>query len=155
MAGYDWTKGMSNNAVNAYENGEKPLSKWTKSEILETISELGWNADLFKGFKVSDLKEVLLEESSWHHTSKFFNETSFYQISPYMFEEKALAELKGENYIDEGEWCDDAFLTYNGEFCSWKRRISKDTILIELGNILHKEIKIVKISEVKKYENQN
>lgn len=155
MAGYDWKNGMSNNAVDAYENGEKPLSKWNKTEILNAISELGWNADLFKGFKVSDLKEVLLEESSWHHTSKFFNETSFYQISPYMFEEKALAILNGEKYIDEGDWCDDMFLNYNGEFAVWKRRISKDTILIELGNILNKEEKIVKISEVKQYENQN
>ena len=36
MAGYNGFS-MSNNAVEAYENGEKPLSKWRKSDILETI----------------------------------------------------------------------------------------------------------------------
>jgi len=29
MSGYDGYS-MSNNAVDAYENGEKPISKWTK-----------------------------------------------------------------------------------------------------------------------------
>ena len=29
---------MSNNAVEAYENGERPLSRWRKSDILEAIS---------------------------------------------------------------------------------------------------------------------
>lgn len=33
MAGYNGFS-MSNNAVAAYEDGEKPLSKWTKANIL-------------------------------------------------------------------------------------------------------------------------
>ena len=38
MAGYNgWS--MSNNAIEAYENGEKPLSKWTKTDIFEAIEE--------------------------------------------------------------------------------------------------------------------
>ena len=38
MAGYNgWS--MSNNAVEAYANGEKPLSKWSKADILEAIEE--------------------------------------------------------------------------------------------------------------------
>lgn len=37
MAGYNGYS-MSNNAVAAYQNGEKPLSKWTKKEILNQIS---------------------------------------------------------------------------------------------------------------------
>ena len=36
MAGYNGYS-MSNNAVSAYDNGEKPLSKWRKSDILEEI----------------------------------------------------------------------------------------------------------------------
>jgi hypothetical protein len=36
MAGYNgWS--MSNNAVDAYENGEMPLSKWNKEAILDAI----------------------------------------------------------------------------------------------------------------------
>ena len=37
MSGY-YGYSMSNNAVEAYENGERPLSKWRKSDILEAIS---------------------------------------------------------------------------------------------------------------------
>ena len=38
MAGYNgWS--MSNNAVAAYEDGEKPLSKWTKADIFDAIKE--------------------------------------------------------------------------------------------------------------------
>lgn len=36
MAGYSGYS-MSNNAVAAYENGEKPLSKWKKADILEAV----------------------------------------------------------------------------------------------------------------------
>lgn len=35
MAGY-YGYSMSNNAVEAYENGEMPISKWTKKEIVGT-----------------------------------------------------------------------------------------------------------------------
>ena len=36
MAGYHgWS--MSNNAILAYENDEKPLSSWTKDDILDAI----------------------------------------------------------------------------------------------------------------------
>ena len=34
MAGYDYYAGMSNNAVYAYEDGRKPLSKFTKSDLI-------------------------------------------------------------------------------------------------------------------------
>lgn len=37
MAGYNGYS-MSNNAVAAYQDGEKPLSKWTKKEILNRIA---------------------------------------------------------------------------------------------------------------------
>ncbi len=36
MAGY-YKYSMSNNAVKAYKQGEKPLSKWTKTEILSNV----------------------------------------------------------------------------------------------------------------------
>ena len=37
MSGYKGYS-MSNNAVAAYSGGKKPMSKWTKSEILATLS---------------------------------------------------------------------------------------------------------------------
>lgn len=38
MAGYH-NYSMSNNAVQAYNTGEKPLSKWTKAVIIEALLE--------------------------------------------------------------------------------------------------------------------
>lgn len=52
MAGY-YNYSMSNNAVSAYADGEKPLSKWTKSEIIETLVSEGVSSekiDLIKSF---------------------------------------------------------------------------------------------------------
>ena len=96
MAGYDWKNGMSNNAVDAYENGEKPISKWTKSVILEEIENMGWNAENFRKYKVSELRRNLLEKSSWHHTSKFFNQTVFYALEEDLTEDEAIKRLLEE-----------------------------------------------------------
>lgn len=85
MAGYDGCS-MSNNARSAYACGEKPISKWTKTEILEAIkeiaeeNELNFDFDLLKKVSVKVLKSELLVKSSWHHTSKFYNCTDFYSL---------------------------------------------------------------------------
>ena len=72
---------MSNRAVEAYSNGEKPLSKWTKAEIISAVSELDpVKAELLKSVKALTLKEKVLCYSSWHHTSNRYNETKFYCI---------------------------------------------------------------------------
>lgn len=83
---------MSNRAIDAYENGEMPLSKWTKEQILNAIDNYKKESDdptvhLFYSVfyelakvKASVLKAHLLLKSSWHHTSKFCNCTDFYSI---------------------------------------------------------------------------
>lgn len=68
---------MSNNAVAAYNNGQKPLSKFTKEDA-EALSELTgkkWTLKEVKDF-VKDYGEV-----GYHHTSKFYNKTNFYSIA--------------------------------------------------------------------------
>lgn len=76
---------MSKNAVAAYEQGEKPKSKWTKAAMLSAIEEMcetvgvKFTAEKLKGFSKSDLFEKFFYESSWHHTSKFCNITYFYE----------------------------------------------------------------------------
>lgn len=95
MAGYNGYS-MSNNAVAAYENGEKPLSKWTKKEILNQIEqreeiELNCSFELLKKLSLKALKENCLWCSSWHHTSNYFNETNFYDL-----DEEKIAELTDE-----------------------------------------------------------
>lgn len=86
MAGYNGYS-MSNNAVMAYSNGEKPLSKWTRSAILTAIVGMIMDGDLpeeiiadVDGAKTATLKEFLVP-TSWHHTSSHYNRTTFYMLS--------------------------------------------------------------------------
>lgn len=84
---------MSERAKIAYDNGEKPLSKWNKENIIEEFYDYvtEFNSDyadevdkltpsLNKLFK-KELIDLLLERSSWHHTGKFAKETDFYYYS--------------------------------------------------------------------------
>lgn len=85
QAGYDGYS-MSNNARDAYDSGEMPLSKWTKSEIMDGIEQilkdnnlLKYKAELQK-LPLTTLKDKFLIRTSWHHTSKTYNKTDFYSI---------------------------------------------------------------------------
>lgn len=66
---------MSKRATEAYGNGEKPLSRWTKKEMLEWIDD-----ERIRKYPLSVLKSYFLRMSSWHHTSRFANSTDFYSI---------------------------------------------------------------------------
>ena len=88
MAGYDGYS-MSNNAREAYEEGEMPLSKWTKTAILEALeeaiekNEIILKCDIAKLKKepVKILKDLCLKRSSWHHTGYHYNRTDFYFLN--------------------------------------------------------------------------
>lgn len=105
MSGYNGFS-MSNNAVDAYESGEKPLSKWTKFEILHSIKEMISNGDielkiefeLLNKIKVKQLKTFFLKKSSWHHTSSRYNKTDFYDLDTNYIEN--LTEDKVKSLID-------------------------------------------------------
>lgn len=76
MAGYK-NRSMSNNAITAYESGERPLSKWTFEDFCEEVeSETDVRIKRVKGGY-----KQFLKYSSWHHTSKFYNQTDFYNIN--------------------------------------------------------------------------
>lgn len=87
MAGY-FGYSMSNNAVDAYESGEKPRSKWTKAAILNAIEaevlngtlSLQCNIEKLKQAPLSFLRTKALQYASWHHTSKYFNGTDFFAL---------------------------------------------------------------------------
>lgn len=87
MAGYNGYS-MSNNAVAAYESGEKPLSQWTKGDIISDIERLvsakeidiSFDISNLKKVPVSMLKDVCLKQKSWHHTSEYYNRTNFYSL---------------------------------------------------------------------------
>lgn len=84
MAGYYKNK-MSNNAITAYCDGKKPLSKWTKSEILTGIAEILENEEIektlaFEKLTKKELQEHFLRRAEWHHTGAFYNVTQFYEL---------------------------------------------------------------------------
>ena len=82
-AGYHG-KSMSNNAVLAYEHGEKPYSKWTKRIILSEINELIEDEDIpdypYRKLNLETLRHFFLKRTSWHHTGSLYNETNFYSL---------------------------------------------------------------------------
>lgn len=99
MAGYD-NYSMSNNAVEAYQTGEKPKSKWTKKEIIEELrdqsEDLKVDINTLEKLPVSTLREIALVQSSWHHTSSHFNRTDFYMVDALRIEEEDLKIEKKE-----------------------------------------------------------
>lgn len=68
---------MSVRAMEAYESGEMPRSKWTKQAILDCYSEKMQKE--LKKFNLETLRNNCLRYSSWHHTGKMLNETDFYE----------------------------------------------------------------------------
>lgn len=92
---------MSVRAVQAYEDGDRPKSKWTKKEILSRIEYKNYNftKEAINKMPVKILKEQLLTRTSWHHTGKFLNKTEFYNIDYDYLDE--LTNEKIENIIKE------------------------------------------------------
>ena len=75
---------MSNNALAAYSGGLRPISKWTKKDLINQV--LGYENCVFsradlESCSLQALKHYLLQYEEWHHTSKHFNRTSFYGIN--------------------------------------------------------------------------
>lgn len=100
MAGY-FGFSMSNNAVEAYENGQRPLSRWTKGDILDEVKyileddpKLDAKLCLLKYFSVKNLKDFLLVDCGWHHTSKYYNETEFWEIDKDKLHELTISDIE-------------------------------------------------------------
>lgn len=103
-SGYNgWS--MSNRAVEAYENGERPLSKWSKKAILEQVEFIIDDEEIKISFELANLAKLtkdelfwlLLDLSSWHHTGKYCNETDFYRVEQTKIEELTNSDI--ENII--------------------------------------------------------
>ena len=144
MAGYNGFS-MSNNAVDAYNNGEKPLSKWTKADILEAISEyaeendLKINMDLLKKVSVKVMKSKFLRKSSWHHTSLMYNRTDFYSLDESEADELTdeKVNLLIEKSKQEEEKVEEAVETWECEYLVWSgsRKHPKATEERAIGEI--------------------
>lgn len=78
--GYLSNRSMSVNAAIAYENGERPISKWRKDDILNGLGrELVATLNLDR-YPAAFLKEMYLQPVAWHHTSRHYNVTDFYAL---------------------------------------------------------------------------
>ena len=83
-SGYDGYS-MSVRAKEAYANEEMPITKWTKTAIIEQLEGIETDEVIVEAAKrlhVDELRNLFLFKSSWHHTSKCFNETDFYSVDP-------------------------------------------------------------------------
>lgn len=94
---------MSNNAVDSYKRGKKPLSKWSRQDIIDRIKMYDEDkVEMFKDVPTSVLK-TLLSSEEWHHTSNHFNKTDFYDIDVDKIEEMTTDKLKQLVAKDLGE----------------------------------------------------
>jgi hypothetical protein len=99
MAGYIGCK-MSKNAANAYLAGKKPISKWTKKDILAEVQEYlegdplkSQKLALFQKCRLGVLKNKLLRSSEWHHTSAYYLKTDFYAVDEDIVTEITVLDL--------------------------------------------------------------
>lgn len=95
MAGYDWSKGKSNNAVWAEEEeGMRPKSKITAKWLREggITEKVGFVKFLIKADRIM--------ATEWHHTSKYFNETSYYSTEDIAEQLENLSPIWREIYAD-------------------------------------------------------
>lgn len=140
MAGYNGYS-MSNNAVDAYENGEKPLSRWTKKDIISAIEEeafLKCSLEKLKKTPLRALKGLCLHCTSWHHTSSHYNRTDFYSLNISYIESLTDDDLDriveyykpGEDEEPTEEIWECAFLEWSGT-----RKHPKATEIIEIGTV--------------------
>lgn len=82
MTGYKGYS-MSNNAIEAYNSGERPISKWTKTDILQVLKRSDIpksQLDLVGKMPLKSMRDYGLRRSSWHHTSSHYNKTDFYVV---------------------------------------------------------------------------
>lgn len=113
MAGYRGSS-MSNNAVSAYADGEKPISNRSESDVISAIAdELGVNES---DIKLKYPYRYYLKKTSWHHTSSKYNKTDFYSVS-FDDEDIILTDTAEMNRIDnEIKAVSDDIDTYKSEY---------------------------------------
>ena len=120
--GYDWTRGMSNRAVMAYEAGERPLSRWTKDLVKSEVEKMAGRdvARILMELPLKDLKDALLYNSSYHHTGRYFNRTDFYSINEDV---ASLTEEQARQFVDDYKAYTKALDDYSKAYTENARRI--------------------------------
>lgn len=143
---------MSERAVMAYEDGEKPLSKWTKSDIVELVLEKrnDFEEKELNKYNKESLK-AFLTCSSWHHTGSYFNNTDFYSLDEDFIElskdeivevlNNRMSESKKAKEAKKEEKLQKCFITY----VEWEgtrkhpKAVDREAYGIIKGNWVHTE----------------
>lgn len=139
MSGY-YGYSMSNNAVAAYLDGEKPLSKWTKKEIISRVEdecEINFPIEKLKKVPLAKLKEICLRKSSWHHTSSYYNDTNFYDIDVSGVENLTESDIDVLLECKKPEIREEKAEKWLCEFLEWSgtRNHPKATKIREVGEV--------------------
>lgn len=90
-------------ASEARQEGQKPLSKWTKKAIIEAMRANGAPEELLRKAEAQPLwvlQQSVLSKTSWHHTGPNYQKTDFYGINDDYSDEKLGASWVSER-IDE------------------------------------------------------
>lgn len=88
-------KRMSERAFNAYQEGAKPLSKWTKKDIIDLVKEVRPElVEKLSKVRKEELAKVCLIQTSWHHTGSFYNQTDFYEFDSDRVLELEVSEIE-------------------------------------------------------------
>lgn len=141
MAGY-YGYSMSNNAVEAYCRGEKPLSKWTKAYIVEELVLQGASSYLLESVKkirLKELRKIALTKCGWHHTGLYFNKTDFYCVDITNMEDELVeraienSKKKVEKNISTPEYRKVRYFLYSGTKKYPKKKQVIETCKVE-GN---------------------
>lgn len=161
--GYIGTK-MSERAMAAHNNGEKPYSQWSKEDLLDCLPSAIF--EQAKKLTLNELKSELLYNSSWHHTGNCFNRTDFYAIDDDAVEEltiERIAEIianrpKKERKVKEKPFFVTAKIKYTeweGRFRNYRRPVEhiaivqymSDAKLIKIDSWTSKRLSSVEILE--------
>ena len=84
--GWDFENNQSINATNAYLEGERPISQWTKGSVLKLLVERGCCPDVIaklKGMPLWLTKDLFLSESTKHHIGKRFKPVMFFRLDEW------------------------------------------------------------------------
>lgn len=103
--------GMSKRACEAYSDGERPKSKWTKGDMLEALRSVAADMNVLLPTQLAKLRKktlfaYLFTCSSWHHTSICCNETDFYSVDREAVE--SLTDEKVRRWLSEDSECVEA-----------------------------------------------
>ena len=115
MAGYNYTEGMSNNALDAYHEGKKPLSKIT----IKDLKEAGWKGTKKQALELA--KNGHWKAAEWHHSGgTWYNQVSFYDPQDLQTIDSSISVDEPVNekiwYPKISRWLEDKDYNVKGSF---------------------------------------